>query len=318
MTTLPNRRTLVIALAAVVVIALLAAGIAWRRMQRVAETPSIAAPVQQQGTPRPLSPAQVPAPAPEWLAVHPLDQLLKLARCIERSRGDSVGRAYPRSLAAVERLSCAATSGYDEHHLVYYTPPRGTADKWRARGFTLDVEAVWDSTDEPVQRDIPATRSYLIDSAGFIHVTSERRRASASDPVLPMCELGNSGLGSECQPYRPRQRWGVRPQLPGAYVTASRDTVRTKQPLDVSLEFDALSPIDRLTSYAIAWSEQAKPTVRRLTERQGWPKRGMTAVGFREKHVYPDTGQKVIEVTFHTAGGERYVSRDTVVVRRNR
>src|SRR5690348_16917622 len=169
MTTLPNRRTLVIALAAVVVVALLAAGIAWRRTRHVAEVPSATASVQQQGVARPEPAAPPPAPAPEWLGVHPLDQLLKLARCIERSRGDSVGRAYPRSLADVERLSCAATSGYDEHHLVYYTPPHGKADKWRARGFTLEVEATWDSTDEPVKRGIPATRSYLIDREGRIH-----------------------------------------------------------------------------------------------------------------------------------------------------
>src|SRR5690242_585144 len=226
MTTLPNRRTLLIALAAVVVVALLAAGFAWRRSSRVDEVPSIAAPVVLQGAPKPVVVTPPPAPAPEWLAVHPLDQLLKLARCIERSRGDSVGRAYPRSLADVEKLACAATSGYDEHHLVYYTPPRGKADKWRARGFTLEVEATWDSTDEPVKRDIPATRSYLIDREGRIHVTSERRRATPSDSTLPMCEIGGYTSGMECQPYLPRQRWGVRPQLPGAFISASRDTAR--------------------------------------------------------------------------------------------
>jgi len=315
MTTLPNRRTLVIALAAVVVVALLAAGIAWRARSRAAYVANVTASVQQQGAPRPVVTAPPPAPAPEWLDVHPLDQLLKLARCIERSRGDSVGRAYPRSLAAVERLSCAATSGYDEHHLVYYTPPRGKADKWRARGFTLEVEATWDSTDEPVKRGLPATRSYLIDRDGRIHVTSERRRATPSDSTLPLCEIGGYASGMDCQPYLPRQRWGVRPQLPGAFISASRDTVRKGKTLDVTMDFDPLSPIDRLLSYSITWSEGARPTVRRLTERQGWPRRGVSGVGFREKHVYADTGQKVIEVVFHTVGGERYVSRDTVVVR---
>lgn len=319
MTTLPNRRTLFIALAAVVVVALLAAGLAVgdsaRRSAHVAEVSAAPASVQQQGAPQPVVAAP---PAPQWLDARPLDQLLKLARCIERSRGDSVGRAYPRSLAAVERLACAAESGYDDHHFVYYTPPRGRSDRWRARGFTLEVEAVWDSTDEPVSRDIPATRSYLIDSAGFIHMTSERRRALATDPLLPMCELGNRGSGSDCQPYQPRQRWGVRPQLPGAYVTASRDTVRQQQTFDLTMEFDALSPIDRLLSYSVAWNEGAKPTVRRLTEREGWPARGVSAVGFRQKHAYADTGQKVVEVVFHTVGGERYVRRDTVVVQARR
>jgi len=317
MTTSPNRRTLVIALAAVAVMASATAGIAWRRAPRVVEAPRAPAPaparavVEQQGMPRPVV---VDKPTPDWLDAQPLNQLLKLARCIERSRGDSVGRAYPRSLAAVERLACAAASGYDDHHFVYYSPPKGRSDRWRARGFTLEVEAVWDSTDEPVKRDIPATRSYLIDTAGRIHVTSQRRRATASDPALPMCELGNPGA-TYCQPYLPRQRWGVRPQLPGGYVTASRDTVRKGKVLDVSLDFDPLSPIDRLVSYSIAWSEGARPGLRRLTERQGWPRRGMTAVGFREKHTYADTGLKVIEVVFHTVGGERYVSRDTVTVR---
>ena len=313
MTTSPNRRNLVIALAAVVVVAAVAADLRWRHAPSLAEAPAAPALVQQQGTPRPVVTV---TPAPAWLDAHPLDQLLKLARCVERSRGDSVGRAYPRSLAAVESLACAASSGYDDHHFVYYTPPRGKSDPWRARGFTLEVEAVWDSTDEPVKRGIPATRSYLIDRGGRIHVTSDRRRATPSDSTIPMCELGSYASGAECQPYLPRQRWGVRPQLPGVYVTANRDTVRKGKSLDVTMEFDALSPIDRLTSYSITWSEGARPTTHRLTERQGWPRRGLTAVGFREKHVYADTGQKIIEVVFHTVGGERYAKRDTVVVRR--
>jgi hypothetical protein len=313
MMTSPNRRTLGLALAAVVVVALLAAALAYYRARRVAEAPRVPASVVQQGAPKPVV---VEKPTPGWLAARPLDQLLKLARCIERSRGDSVGRAYPRSLAAVERLACAAESGYDDHHFVYYTPPRGKSDPWRARGFTLEVEAVWDSTDEPVKRDIPATRSYLIDHAGRIHVTGEQRRARGSDPVLPTCDVGSYTSGADCQPYVPRQRWGVRPQLPGAYITASRDTVRKGKSLELTMDFDPLSPIDRLGSYSISWSEGAKPATRRLTERQGWPARRMTAVGFREKHVYADTGQKVIEVVFHTVGGERYVASDTVVVRR--
>jgi hypothetical protein len=245
----------------------------------------------------------------------PLEQLIALARCIERSRGDSIGRAYPRSLAAVERLACASASGYDEHHFVRYSPPHGRADPWRARGFTLEVEAAWDSSDEPVTRDVPATRSYLIDSAGYIHVTSEHRRATASDPRLPMCEPGHYGT-VDCQPYLPRQRWGVRPQLPGASITAARDTVRKGRPLELSLDFVPFSSIDRLVSYSIAWSAGAKPTVRRLTERQGWPARGRSAVGFRVSHVYADTGQKVIEVVFRTTGGERWVQQDTVQVTR--
>jgi hypothetical protein len=130
-----------------------------------------------------------------------------------------------------------------------------------------------------------------------------------------MCEIGGYRSGVDCQPFLPRQRWGVRPQLPGAFISASRDTVRKGKTLDVTMDFDPLSPIDRLLSYSITWSEGARPTVRRLTERQGWPRRGVSGVGFREKHVYADTGQKVIEVVFHTVGGERYVSRDTVVVR---
>jgi hypothetical protein len=312
MTTSFNPRTLAIVLLGVTVVALLATALAHRRAPRVAEAPRTPAPVVQQGAPRVVAAEK---PAADWLDAHPLDQLLRLARCIERSRGDSVGRAYPRSLEAVERLSCAAASGYDDHHFVYYTPPRGRSDPWRARGFTLEVEAVWDSSDEPVKRNIPATRSYLIDVGGRIHVTSERRRATPADSTLPMCELGGYASGIDCQPFVPRQRWGVRPQLPGAFITASRDTVRKGRPLEVTLDFDPLSPIDRLVSYSIAWSEGARPSTRRLTERQGWPGRRMTAVGFRETHVYADTGQKVIEVVFRTVGGERYVSRDTVVVR---
>lgn len=314
MTTSTKRRIQVSAFAAAgVVIALVVAGIATRyRSARV--TVAAAAQrqpvVQLQAEPRPL-PAE--PSAPQWLDAHPLDQLLALARCIERSRGDSVGRAYPRSLAAVERLPCASSSGYDDHHFVRYTPPRGAPDKWRARGFTLAVEAAWDSSDEPVKRDIPATRSYLIDASGYIHVTSEHRRATDRDPRLRMCE-GARAEGEECQPYLPRQRWGVRPQLPGVFVAAMRDSVRKGKPLDVTLDWTPFSGLDRLTSYSIAWSADAKPTVKHLSARQGWPSRGRAAVGFHLKHVYADTGQKVIEVVFTSAEGKRYVQQDTVQV----
>ena len=121
--------------------------------------------------------------------------------------------------------------------------------------------------------------------------------------------------GSDCQPYLPRQRWGVRPQLPGAYVTANRDTVRKGRPLEVSLEFTPLSPIDRLVWYSIAWNTNARATTHRLSHREGWPARGVAGIGFRQKHVYADTGQKIIEVVFATTGGERYMRQDTVEVR---
>lgn len=315
MTTSTKRRIQVSAFAVAVVVGavLSAVGIVVRR--RAASDTHVAVVqrqpvVQLQGEPKPL-PAE-PA-APQWLDAHPLDQLLALARCIERSRGDSVGRAYPRSLAAVERLACASSSGYDDHHFVRYTPPRGTPDKWRARGFTLEVEAAWDSSDEPVQRDIPATRSYLIDASGYIHVTSEHRRATDRDPRLRMCQ-GMRAEGEECQPYLPRQRWGVRPQLPGAFVAALRDSVRKGKPLEVTLDWTPFSGLDRLTSYSIAWSASAKPTVKHLSAKQGWPARGRAAVGFHLKHAYADTGQKVIEVVFTTAEGQRYVQQDTVQV----
>jgi hypothetical protein len=313
--TMSSRRKLLLSASAgaVIVAVLIVAFGVTPRATRLATTPRPPAVVQQQGAPQPIV---VERPAPSWLDARPLEQLVALARCIERSRGDSIGRAYPRSLAAVERLACASTSGYDEHHFVRYTPPRGRADPWRARGFRLEVEAAWDSADEPVKRDLPATRSYLIDTEGYIHVTSEHRRATEADPRLPLCEPGHYGA-VDCQPYLPRQRWGVRPQLPGASITASRDSVRTGRSLDVALDFVPFSEIDRLVSYSIAWSAGAKPTLHKLTSRQGWPARGRAAVGFRTKHVYADTGQKIIEVVFRTVGGERYVQRDTVqVVRR--
>lgn len=309
-----SRRKLLVstAAAAVIVAASLAVFVAVHRTTRVATPEPRSAAVRQQGAPQ-LVAAESPAPA--WMDARPLEQLVALARCIERSRGDSIGRAYPRSLADVERLACASSSGYDEHHFVRYSPPRGRADPWRARGFTLEVEAAWDSTDEPVQRDLPATRSYLLDRSGYIHVTSEHRRATAADPMLPPCEAGHFGE-VDCQPFLPRQRWGVRPQLPGASITASRDTVRKGRPLSVALDFLPFSEIDRLLSYSISWSAGAKPTTHKLTARQGWPARGRSAVGFRLTHSYADTGQKVMEVVFATVGGERYVRQDTVQVTR--
>jgi hypothetical protein len=95
-----------------------------------------------------------------------------------------------------------------------------------------------------------------------------------------------------------------------------RDSVRKGKPLEVALDWTPFSGLDRLTSYSIAWSANGKPTLKHLTERQGWPARGRAAVGFRLKHVYADTGQKVIEVVFTTVDGQRYVQQDTVQVTR--
>jgi len=308
-------RRIQVSVIAVAVVSIALAGVRVFEWHRAPAAPAVEhhAIVKLQGEP---APAPVPPPAPAWMESRPLDQLLALARCIEHSRGDSVGWAYPRSLAAVERLACASSSGYDDHHFVRYTPPRGRADKWRARGFTLEVEAAWDSTDEPVKRDIPATRSYLIDASGWIHVTGEHRRATVKDPRLPMCDPMRPD-GADCQPYLPRQRWGVRPQLPGASINILRDTVRQGKPLRVALDFTPFSGLDRLVSYSITWSEKARPTVKHLTERQGWPARGRGGVGFHLEHVYADTGQKVIEAVFTTLEGAHYARQDTVqVIRR--
>jgi hypothetical protein len=165
---------------------------------------------------------------PSWMARSNLGDLVALAKCIEEFRGDSLGGPYPVSLEQLQKWAMApppdkrtgcsgllqpadsALMGFTNHSRVRYTPPVGRADPLRARGFTLENEATWQKTDEPVTLDAAGTRSYLIDKAGAIHVTAKRRRATKADRTLPPCPAGVAYGQPECSPYTPAERWGVK------------------------------------------------------------------------------------------------------------
>ncbi len=161
--------------------------------------------------------------AAAWLNDSVLDDVVRLARCVEQFRGDSIARRAPKSLEELYQWSVKKNNetsdcglrmfeaGYrarygltgkegpldtlphpdwdDKHHVVYYRPPKHLrGDPLQRAAFTLGIEAVWDSTEFPDALGRPGTRNYLLDANGEIHVTAERRRANITDPVVPICD----------------------------------------------------------------------------------------------------------------------------------
>jgi len=160
--------------------------------------------------------------SPAWKATAALDQLHTLTHCIDvyhRSGPAGGGQPFPRSLADLVRwatsdeqrghgfecyrlLRDANTTStpprLDPHHVVRYRPPRHLSDTTHARGYVLELEAVWDSTDEPVARDSPAVKSYLLDAAGRVHVAPARRRATLADRILRLCHPSERNMRDVC------------------------------------------------------------------------------------------------------------------------
>jgi hypothetical protein len=176
------------------------------------------------------APRSVPTPAAAWMRHSNFEELTILARCVEEYRGAKRGPAAapPASLVALQAWAshagmsvdpgCASLiaagdaqtpfAGASSHDRVHYTRAPGPYDPWRAGGYSLEVEAVWSSKDEPVIPNYPGTRSFLVDVAGVVHSTSEHRRASRADPVLRPCGEFPADIG-DCAPYAPRDRWSV-------------------------------------------------------------------------------------------------------------
>jgi hypothetical protein len=160
--------------------------------------------------------------ASAWLNNSMIDDVVRLARCVEQFRGDSITGRAPKSLQELYQWSLKKNNetsdcglrmfeaGYrarygltgkqpldtlphpdwgDKHHVVYYRPPKHLrGDQFHRAPFTLGIEAVWDSTEFPNALGRPGARNYLLDANGEIHVTAERRRANITDPIVPICD----------------------------------------------------------------------------------------------------------------------------------
>lgn len=247
-------------------------------------------------------------PRNAWMQQSVLPKLYELARCIELARGDSMAGPYPRTLA--DAPSCA--SG-DAHHRFYYTPPTAAPDPWRASGFVLESQAVWDTVDNRLAAGTPGARNYLIDSAGDVHVTVERRRATASDSLLPRCTDG--AVPTDCAAiFLPRQRWGVRPRLPRVAIAMGEQDL-LGQETTLTLIFQAADVTDTLASLAISWTENGPfvpvPLPRQPTTRRR-PAPWNPVVSVSLEHTYPDTGLEVVRAAATLRSRERYETRDTV------
>ena len=272
-----------------------------------------------------------------WAQKSSLVPLLRIAQCIERFRGDTIAGPYPRSLPQLYRWSLASTRpsdrcgaglysgptdtlapalGEDTHYVLYYTPPaRLQGEPFLAEGFTLEVNAVWDSMKSPLAAGKPGTRNFFLDSAGAIHVSSEHRRATARDPLLRTCkitELWPYEHHGDCNPYQPRQRWGVKPDLPrltlGMYSTA-----RVEKQAYGQLLFQQASGLDSAATLVVDWSDGSKPQTIVIPRSDALGANNNTYGNFL-KHVYSDTGWKVVRATIRTRAGAEYQAQDSILI----
>lgn len=255
--------------------------------------------------------------------------LVALARCVERYRGDSAAAPPPSTIAAVQKwamrratpdeecrtlFSAAGDTtspfdGFSEHARVRYERLPQAPDPWRAVGYLLEVEAVWSSADEPVRDDAPGRRSYLIDGGGAIHVTAEHRRATLADALVPPCPLHYMGY-EVCSAFVPRQRWGVRTQLPSGWV-AGPPSVQAGDTAWFRLDYGTSAPIDVLRSVSVDWDDGRTTTRRTFPKPTSFGDRPLT---FTEPHVFTDLGRHIVRATFVARDGSRYAHADTIEV----
>ena len=264
-----------------------------------------------------------------WMEAPNFHHLVGLARCIERYRGDSAAAPPPSTIVAVQKWAMrpsapdtdcrtlfagagdttSSFAGFSEHARVRYERLPQPADPWRAGGYLLEVEAVWSSADEPVRDDAPGRRSFLMASDGTIHVTAEHRRATSADSTVPPCPPHFMGY-EECSAFVPRQRWGVRTQLPSGWV-AGPASVQAGDSAWFRLDYGTTAPIDVLRSVTVDWDDGRTTTRRTFPKPMSFGDRPLT---FNETHVFTDPGRHIVRATFVARDGSRYAHADTIEV----
>jgi hypothetical protein len=290
--------------------------------------------------------------AAAWLNRSALRDVLTLAQCVERFRGDSIAGPAPKSLRALSKWStdmdleqdnCAYRmyrkrhlgelnepgehppldtlphpNDEDLHHVVYYEPPANLrGDPFQRARFTLGIEAVWDSLSPPNAVGQPGTRSYLLDPEGNIHVTAELRRATRSDSIVPVCAPGDrdhytSGQ-PECRPaFESRQRWGIVTNLPSFSIFVHPDRREVFLP-DSAWAGLSFRQVSALDSIRFVSIDWGDGRKQTVIN-LALSKSINPYFDLPVHHAYADSGDKVIRALLVTRAGVEYRAEDTVHV----
>jgi hypothetical protein len=258
-----------------------------------------------------------------------LGRVFGMAQCIEKFRGDS-GGPYPRSLGELKAWSLRDTlSSYgcaskltrstrdttltflapDDGRIIRYTPPAGTVDPYRPAPFTLETEAIWDTTQH--FRGQMGVRNFLLDTAGNVHFTDEHRRVTMRDPLRPRCDPPDDFREvAQCtMSYPPRRRWGAY-QLPFATVMMVSE-VKLGEEFSPMLQFNPVYAIDSVARVSVDWGDGASEEVPPTSERSYGAHHDWNRI---VRHLYRAPGQYQVAVTFTTRNGDAWKSSRTVSV----
>lgn len=251
----------------------------------------------------------------------PLSDLQQIAYCIEQSRDADSTHRYPATIGIAARTqrcdyrytgddSATAVIGDERgRYLATYTPPpRATS---RSGGYTISITPERDSLGRAQGY---ALRSYLIDSASAIHMTLRPRSATMRDSVLPACPERRLAL-AECNPFRPRQRWGVANEIPRVMWT-SRGSARIAVGDTVYFhpQYEPVTADDSVTEYRFAWRAEDPDSVVPVHGRRSVAAPFGRDVIFRLPHVYYEPGSMALRFSVLTRAGERYEYLDSILV----
>lgn len=290
--------------------------------------------------------------AQRWVDDSQLDDLLKVARCIEATRGDTIAGPPPATLLQTYSRSpyCGReffeTRRYtqthnpadsldtiphprvgDKHHLLYYEPPKiNRVDPFHSARFTLGVEAIWNSTEWPHAAGHPGTRNFLIDPYGKIHVTGEHRRATIADPLVPPCDTAKHERPDqkECAPtFQPRQRWGLIERVPWVRINSVYNA-DVAWPATAAIEFGQVNALDSVRYVSIDWGDGQPPNVVNVRPAGSmiWVERARDGSIIRVHdpeipqlhHQYRKPGPVTVRVTVVTRSGEKFTDERTANV----
>ena len=264
-----------------------------------------------------------------WTTESNLRILTRAARCLEQARGvDGSGR-YPRTattftkalvsrsgdcgfeLTHVDSSGGALTADVSSHARLRYVPPStSVADTRHAVGYTFAVNAMWTSNDYVIT-NAPGSRSYLIDTAGAIHVTAEHRPATVDDPLVPHC--GSLDRTIECHDFVPRQRWGVTEHIPTGAFAPIQDSVRVGDTASVAIRFEPVDSLDAVRAIEISWGEHNESTHVVVPAAQGYAK-SHQPLTFPLPHVFTEKGLHVVRAVLTTRDGWKHDFIDSVAV----
>jgi hypothetical protein len=251
----------------------------------------------------------------------PLLWLEPIANCIERARDADSMHRYPPTIGAANRSQgcayqyasadsvTAVLGGPRGRYVVRYTPPsramRGPG------GYTLSLSPDHDSLGHAIGS---AMRSYLVDSAGAIHMALRPRAATVADSVLPPCPERRLAL-LECNQYLPRQRWGVALQMPRMILTSrGNGLVAIGDTVYFDPQYEPVAEQDSVIEYRFAWRATDPDSVVPIHGRRSVATSSGRDVSFHLRHVYHERGLMLMRFSVLTRGGERYEYRDSIRV----